>query len=180
MQAPRKRAFEKILSRVAARQALAQLTAEVEQGRLVLGEDSIELGETTSVKVSLKPHGDAWLLSVRLKDAPSDDAAGGESVRPSPDAPRYKDLKKRMQRTFKILCAEVAAGRIPEAQALAAFTADSRRMTTYPGKGDAFYPAYEAAVGDLEAAAASGDLAALTQSVAALRRLKKECHSRHA
>ena len=53
-------------------------------------------------------------------------------------------------------------------------------MTSYPGKGDAFYPAYDAEVDRLEAAAQAGDVEAATASVAALDRMKKECHSRHA
>ena len=93
---------------------------------------------------------------------------------------RYKDLKKRMKQTFKHIGLALAAGQAPDAGVLADFIADSRRMTTYPGQGDAFYPAYNAAVDRLEAAATSGDLAAMTKTVAALGRMKKECHSRHA
>lgn len=180
MQEPRRRAFEKILPRAEACQALARLTAEVPQGRLVLGGETIPVGEDTSIKVSLKPRDGAWRLTVRLKDpapAPDGPSPALASLR---DKPRYKDLKKRMRRSFKAVETALAAGRTPETDALAAFVADSRLMTTYPGRGDPDYPAYDAAVERLEAAAAGGDLPAMTQAVAALRRLKKECHSRYA
>lgn len=94
--------------------------------------------------------------------------------------PRYKGLKKRMKHFFKALVVSLRAGQAPDRDVVAAFIADSRLMTSFPGKGDAFYPAYDAEVDRLEEAAAAGDIAAMTASVAALDRMKKECHSRHA
>jgi len=179
MQGSHRRAFAKILPRAEARSALARLTAEAAQGRLRLDGDTIPLSEATSIKVSLKPYGDAWRLSVRLKE-PEPAEASGEARPSSRDKPRYKDLKKRMRQTFKAVETAVAAGRAPEADVVAAFVADSRVMTTYPGRGDPDYPAYNAAVDRLEVAVASGDLPAMALAVAALRRLKKECHSRYA
>jgi XXXCH domain-containing protein len=180
---PRKRALELVVAADEAAPALARLTAEAAQGRLILGQDTIPLDDWASLKVSCKRLGASCLIKVRLKAAGPDDA-GDEAVCLTSRKPggrgRYKDLKKRMKETFKILGTALAAGQAPDAGILASFVADSRRMTTYSGKGDAFYPAYEAEVTRLEAAAAAGDIAAMSRSAAELARMKKECHSRHA
>jgi XXXCH domain-containing protein len=119
-----------------------------------------------------------------LAGAPEAAAATADAGEPegpeSEGRPRYKGLKKRMKHFFKAMVVSLRAGQAPDRDVLAAFVADSRLMTSFPGKGDAFYPAYDAEVDRLEEAAAAGDVAAMTASVAALDRMKKECHSRHA
>jgi len=180
MSGSRKIGLETVLPREAVPETLARLTAEAPQGRLVLGEDSLPLDDWTELKVSVKALGASCLVAVRVKQAGPSTVSDGHAAKAKGGALRYKDLKKRMKQTFKHIGLALGTGQVPDAGVLAAFIADSRRMTTYPGKGDAFYPAYNAAVDRLEAAAASGDLAAMTETVAALGRMKKECHSRHA
>jgi XXXCH domain-containing protein len=180
MSGSRKIGLETVLPREAVPETLARLTAEAPQGRLVLGEGSLPLDDWTEVKVSVKALGASCLVAVRVKQAGPSTVSEGQATKAERGAVRYKDLKKRMKQTFKHIGLALAAGQVPDVGVLADFIADSRRMTTYPGKGDALYPAYNAAVDRLEAAAASGDLAAMTETVAALGRMKKECHSRHA
>lgn len=204
MHGSRKRKFELVLPRVEALAALADLTAQAASGVLVIGGQDIALENCTSLKIGIKHLGASSLLKVSLKfpalglaalptpAAIDSETAAGDEAPETPDAagglespgpagkPKYKSLKKRMKNTFKGLVLALRAGQVPGAGPLAAFIADSRLMTAYPGKGDAFYPAYDAEIDRLEAAAAAGDLAAMTDSVAALDRMKKECHSRHA
>ncbi len=199
MSGSRKRKFEMVLPRVEAMQALADLTAQAAQGNLVINGETVPLEDFTSLKIGIKHFGASSMLKVSLKypavglaalPTPSgmdaEDAAlehPHEGLPESVDAngkPRYKSLKKRMKHFFKTIVISLRAGQAPAADVLAAFIADSRMMTSYPGKGDEFYPAYDAEVDRLEAAAAAGDLEAMTASVAALDRMKKECHSRHA
>lgn len=199
MGASRKRKFEMVLPRIEALQALADLTAQAADGRLVVAGETVELADCSSLKITIKNLGASSLLKVSLKfpavglgalplpTAGEEDgtieATEAEAAAETVDAggkPRYKSLKKRMKHTFKAIVLALRAGAAPDAASLGSFIADSRLMTSYPGKGDAFYPAYDAEVDRLEAAAASGDLDAMTASVAALDRMKKECHSRHA
>ncbi|WP_428562023.1 MAG: GAK system XXXCH domain-containing protein [Solidesulfovibrio sp. DCME] len=196
----RKRKFEMVLPRVEALRALAELTAKAGEGSLVIGEETVALEDFTSLKIGIKHLGASCLLKVSLKypalgvaALPSPASMDAEEAAPREQAvdsapepmdeggkPRYKSLKKRMKHFFKAIVTSLRAGLPPDADILAAFVADSRLMTSYPGKGDDFYPAYDAEVDRLEAAAAGGDLDAMTASVAALGRMKKECHSRHA
>jgi len=199
MHGSRKRKFELVLPRVEALKALADCTAQAALGNLVIDGQAVALNDFTSLKIGIKHFGASSMLKVSLKypalgiDAlPSpagvdaDDAAREAALIGAPEAmdptgkPRYKGLKKRMKQTFRGLVLALRAGLAPDAAELAGFIADSRQMTSYPGKGDAFYPAYDTEVDRLEAAAAVGDIAAMTASVAALDRMKKECHSRHA
>lgn len=183
---PHKRTLELVLPAEAVGETLARLTAEAPHGRLVLGEQTLSLDRWARIKVRCKRLGDSCQLTVRVKTAEPGETSGGVPAAPLDAGPasggreRYKDLKKRMKETFKMLRTSLAAGQPPHPDILAAFVADSRRMTAYPGKGDAFYPAYAAEVSRLEAAAAAGDLSAMTSSAAELARMKKECHSRHA
>jgi XXXCH domain-containing protein len=199
MSGSRKRKFEVVLPRVEAMQALADLTAQAARGELVINGETVPLEDFTSLRIGVKNLGASSMLKVSLKypaaglaalptpaGMDAEDAArqtAGEAPAEGVDEggkPRYKNLKKRMKHFFKAIVVSLRAGVLPDADILAAFVADSRLMTSYPGKGDAFYPAYDAEVDRLEAAAQAGDVEAATASVAALDRMKKECHSRHA
>ena len=199
MSLSRKRKFELVLPRVEALQALSDLTAKAGLGELVVGTEVVPLDDCRSLKISIKHFGASSMLKVTLKfpalgpdalpapDVPDAEApAGGESADTPAEAvetsgqPRYKSLKKRMKSSFKLIVMSLRAGQIPTPDAVASFIADSRVMIRFPGKGDAFYPAYDAEVDRFAAAAAAGDVAAMTASAAALDRMKKECHSRHA
>uniref|UniRef100_I2PYS1 GAK system XXXCH domain-containing protein n=1 Tax=Desulfovibrio sp. U5L TaxID=596152 RepID=I2PYS1_9BACT len=209
MSGSHKRKFELVLPRVEALTTLAELTAQAAAGNLVIGGQVVPLDDFMSLKIGIKHLGASSMLKVQLKypavgmDAlptpagvDREDAAREASLAGAPEAaaaeagepgavepegrPRYKGLKKRMKHFFKAMVVSLRAGQAPDRDVVAAFIADSRLMTSFPGKGDAFYPAYDAEVDRLEEAVAAGDIAAMTASVAALDRMKKECHSRHA
>lgn len=190
-----KRRFKRELPRAEVLQALAELTARVGQGELVLGDEAVSLDDVIGLKIGLKYVGDACRLKVSLKypasglEAPLSGGwtveaaeAGQDVAKPveTGGKPRYNRLKKRMKQTFKAITTALAAVQFPPADLVAAFIADARLMTAFPGKGDDHYPAFNAEVTRFEEAAAAGDVAAMTASVAALDRMKKECHSRHA
>ncbi len=202
MSGSRKRKFELVLPRVEALTTLADLTAQAAAGNLVIGNEVVPLDGFTSLKIAIKHFGASSMLKVRIKypaaglaalpqtaGAEDEDAAREAALAGAPGSaepvdaeglPRYKGLKKRMKHFFKAMVMSLRAGQAPDGDVVAAFVADSRLMTAYPGRGDAFYPAYDAEVDRLEAAFAARDLEAMTAAVAALDRMKKECHSRHA
>ncbi len=93
-------------------------------------------------------------------------------------SPEYKVLKERMRADFRQI-RRAARRRAPlDMELVRAFCLDARLMTEYPGKGDEYYPEFLDRVEIMAAAAERGDRAALEDAVAAVRRLKKECHKR--
>lgn len=203
MKGSRKRTIEKVLPSLDATEALRRLAAGAAEGVLDLDGETIPLAGFASLKVSLKNLGASTMLKIKVKYAGvGAEALPGEAALEAEDTfmevsgaaapgeaeevevpggkPRYKGLKKRMKGSFKAVVTALRLGQAPDAGSLASFVADSRLMTSYPGKGDAFYPAFNAEVDRLEAAAATGDLTAMTEAAATLGRMKKECHSRHA
>lgn len=161
------------------------------------------LGDMAKIKIAIKPpkaHKDDEAIFIDdLPDAP--DSPGGSDDPERPEAsdapggdeaddamaredlrsgrPGYKSLKKRMKKSFKLLGAALAAGNAPPSGALAAFQADAALMTTYPGRGDPFYPAFDQEMARFGRAAAAGDIPAMAASHAELARLKKQCHDRY-
>jgi XXXCH domain-containing protein len=91
----------------------------------------------------------------------------------------YKQLKERMRADFKQIRKAVRKGKPLDAELVRAFCADARRMTTYPGKGDEYYPAFRDLVECLEKALEQGSESALADTVASIRRMEKACHKRY-
>ena len=187
MHGSRKRRIERTLPRDDVPRALIEVVARAGEGLLVIDGEAVELADCASFKISIRHSGPTSQLKVTLRYPEAPGILGGESpAKDSPEEPapgglpRYKGLKKRMKSTFRAIRDALLAGAAPDAGVAASFVADSRLMTRYPGKGDAYYAAYDAEVDRFEQAQAAGDVAALTASAAALDRLKKECHSRHA
>lgn len=134
-----------------------------------------------------KPRGDGWEMKVRLKAegppaAPAADAPGtaGEQVTAPGTEPgiKYKDLKKRMKSSFKAIAEAIENQRLPDADTLKTFLADSEHMTAFPGSkyGEEYYPAYREACRKLARACEARDLEAVRQGYALLDQLKKDCH----
>lgn len=187
MHGSRKRRIEKTLPRDDVPHALAEVVARAGEGLLVIDGETVELADCASFKISIRHGGPTSQLKVTLRYPEAPGVLGGQSpAKDSPEElapgglPRYKGLKKRMKNTFRAIRDALLAGLAPDPAMAGAFVADSRLMTRYPGKGDAYYAAYDAEVDRFEQALAAGDVAAMTASAAALDRLKKECHSRHA
>jgi len=106
------------------------------------------------------------------REEESEEGQGGGTKEQS-----YKTLKKRMGKAFKALRKTLQEGGAPAPEEISAFARDCRLMTTFPGKGDEYYPAFLRRTEELLAAAAAGDLEAVSASLAELGAMKKACHS---
>lgn len=180
MHESRHRKYRVELPRAEAFRALAEMTAGAASGVLSIGGHSVLLGDCESLRIRLRHRGDTSVLKLRVSCPSGRPDSGADVSLEAEGKPRYKALKRRMKHVFKRLAGALGAGEPPDSSLIAAFVADSRHMVAYPGRGDPCYPDFSAAVDRLEAAAATGDVAAMTEAVAALDRMKKECHSRHA
>jgi XXXCH domain-containing protein len=93
--------------------------------------------------------------------------------------PKYKDLKKRMRSSFKMLVKMAHDGVMPPKEAVDAFLADSALMVTYPGYGDEYYESYSNACAELKTAFESGELARMHAAVDTLVHEKSRCHAKY-
>ncbi|AMK12730.1 MAG: GAK system XXXCH domain-containing protein [Pseudodesulfovibrio sp.] len=142
------------------------------QGELACVEDF------SKIKIRVKKEYGQINLKAKFKTAapcvPAVDSETGE-----PAKPKYKDLKKRMRGSFRILVKMIHDGSVPPAEAVEAFLADSALMVTYPGYGDEFYEQYTAVCDEFRAAYASGDIERMHAAVDALVHEKSRCHAKY-
>jgi len=101
--------------------------------------------------------------------APGQDNIGGQ--------PRYKNLKKRMKASFKVILRMLHEGQCPPAEAVASFLSDAETMCMYPGKGDPFYPEFLQVCREFADAYDSCDLPRMGAMAEELAHQKARCHA---
>lgn len=101
----------------------------------------------------------------------------GESTAPA--KPKYKDLKKRMRSSFKLLLKTIHDGVMPPEEAVVSFLEDSELMVSYPGYGDEFYASYTEACEAFKAAYEAKDLDKMHETIDVLIHEKSRCHAKY-
>lgn len=186
-----KQKYELTIPKADAGEFFTSLGQGLQNGCLSLGENELELDNLTEFKLSLKVYGDSFLVKIKTKSevpyaAPGD--AAGQAMDAQVHAcattgaevkPKYKSLKKRMKKPWKMILEALQAGTMPDAGLVQSFVRDSELMVTYPGKGDEFYGAYRVGLERFASAYEAGDQQAAADAAAALERLKKACHDRY-
>lgn len=150
-----------------------QLADAVENG----GRDEFAcVDDFRKIKISVKNEYGQISLKAKFKSAgpcAPEDGDGGTAK------PKYKDLKKRMRGSFKILVKMVHDGAFPPREAVDAFLADAALMVTYPGYGDEYYESFTSVCAEFKAAHDSGDLAGMHAAVDKLVHEKSRCHAKY-
>lgn len=96
-----------------------------------------------------------------------------------PSLPRYKDLKKRMQSSFKLITGMIHDNTLPTPAAMKSFLTDSETMVMYPGYGDEYYAEYTSTCDELKAAFQAEDLPKMKEAVIELAKQKGRCHAKY-
>lgn len=94
--------------------------------------------------------------------------------------PEYKDLKKRMKSSFRMLVKMIHDGEEPPREAVESFLTDSAFMVSYPGYGDEYYDIYTEACAAFKDAYESGDISRMHTAIDALVHEKGRCHAKYA
>ena len=130
------------------------------------------------IKIGVKNEYGQISLKAKFKAAkPCAEEPVGEDGQPA--KPKYKDLKKRMRSSFRIVLKMIHDGSVPPEEAVNAFLADSALMVAYPGYGDEYYESYTAVCAEFKAAYESGDLERMHAAVDALVHEKGRCHAKY-
>lgn len=128
----------------------------------------------TAVKVTAKP-----MYTPFSKDAEAGSDAPSPETQPSDDKPKYKNLKKRIKGSFKIIFKSVHAGTIPPPEVVEEFMADSHRMVSFEGYGDEYYDEYIAACEKFQQACNNSDVQAAHKACDEINSITAHCHSRY-
>jgi XXXCH domain-containing protein len=163
--------LELLLERDQAKDFFRDFAAYLEEGN-PLEEYGIDLSGNKKIKITLAEENEHVALKIKVKYPKSEDP--GEHHKE-----KYKYLKKRMKTYFKAIGQALAAEDIPSRELVSVFMDDSRSMTSYTGKGDEFYPAYEEACTTFQEAFDREDQQALLEAYRILSRLMADCHSRY-
>ena len=181
----KKRKFEMIVTMEEAAELLMQIARQMDQGALLIGETEVPLEGFRRLGVSLK-HGEEGLrfkLKIKYLDGQSpgnddeEDVEDEEDATLTPERPRYKTLKKRMDSTFKAICASLDSGDLPDKDAVHSFVRDAGLMAAYADKkDDCWHPEVASGAEELASGFAEGDMERMQAAVRALRELKNFCH----
>ncbi len=173
--------FERFLAQDGLPDFFRELADIIEDGQAGDPELSTALNNFEKLKIGVEEAYGRLAVKVRIKCR---DAAG--AVRPSEETqeagqsrPKYKTLKKRMKKSFKVIASLTAEGTLPPADAVDEFLSDSVLMVSYPEMGDEYYEEYSRTCDALAKAYDAKDAAACAELCMELARLKKECHNRY-
>lgn len=167
------------LTKAEAARTIRDFADALEHGRSFgEGASEADLSDFRKVKIGLKRDMGTLTLKIGVKeekpDVPENFSTGDGRKAPL----RYKDLKKRMKHTFKVIFAHAADNAVPPEEVVESFLQDSDRMITFPGKGDPHYAEYAAACTRLAAAAREKDIESFREAAMELNRIKTACHDR--
>jgi XXXCH domain-containing protein len=174
--------FEKVMPFKNAADFLRVLSQMIEHGNMEeLKEFDLAFDDLKKMKIELKREGDQLHLKAKVKTA----AAGticGEGAGDEPETggkPKYKTVKKRMEKCFKSMGDALKKGIMPSKAEVDLFMADSELMVNYPGKGDEHYEQYAKLCVQLNVACENADIAAMKEKYAELKAMEKLCHDQY-
>ena len=145
-------------------------------------DDRYPFDKFMSISLKIKRRDSGYSVRVKVKSESSDididektgshsDNQGGPGQEAS-----YKQLKKNMKSTFKLINKDLVAGRIPNREIVESFVADTDTMGRFPEKCGDPYPEFKKTGDKLLDAVDKSDLDSLRDCYAELKRLRNECH----
>jgi XXXCH domain-containing protein len=139
---------------------------------------SIDFERLKKLKISIKKELGQTYLKCKIKYEDKADilkdwtADAGQAL----DKPDYSVLKKRMKKTFKVIGDRLKNGSIPSNLEMELFCENAELMTTYPGYGDAMYPAFLDLVSEFREAFHQVNIQSCQAKFAEIEAMKKACH----
>jgi len=139
---------------------------------------SIDFSRLKKLKISIKNKFGQPYIKGKIKYEGKADILVDRVVAPVPDIdkPDYSVLKKRMKKTFKIIGDRLKNGSIPSNMEMELFCTNAELMTTYPGNGDAMYPAFLELISEFREAFHQVDIQKCQAKFAEIDAMKKACH----
>lgn len=174
--------FEKVMSSKNAADFLRALAQEIEHGNMAeLKEFDLAFDDFKKMKLELKREGDQLHMKAKVKIVDPGTVCDETTCKETEadGKPKYKTLKKRLDKSFKPMGEALKKGLMPEKAALDSFIADSELMVAYPGHGDEHYDQYAKLCVQLNVACENADLVAMQEKYAEIKAMKKLCHDQY-
>lgn len=131
------------------------------------------------IKISIKNEFGQIAVKAKIRQEKECSTSDEGSDAQGETKPKYKDLKKRMKRSFKMIFNMIHDGTLPPAEAVESFLIDSELMVAYPGYGDEYYEEYTKACAEFAEAYKAEDLERLKPAVDELANQKGRCHAKY-
>ena len=140
---------------------------------------SIDFSRLKKLKISIKKKFGQPYVKCKIKYEGKDDILLDrvESADSDIDKPDFNVLKKRMEKTFKIIGDRLKNGSIPSNMETELFCRNAELMTTYPGYGDNMYPAFLQLVKEFQEAFHQFDIQKCQAKFAGIKAMKRACHN---
>jgi|GEM_PF-5544898 len=138
------------------------------------------LGLFRRMKIKIKNAGPQAVVKFKMERDTPGETVGAESRprRTKSKKGSYKELKKRMDKTFSSLSRSLREGVIPSGTDIERFYREVQQMVTYKDKGKPHYAEFVKVSNGFFGACRDGDLSAAQTAYQRLRDLKKVCHDR--
>jgi len=162
---------------------LRAIADQLEKKQLDTGSNPIpDLEGLNKLEISVKKEGVAYVCQLKAKFP--DPKTGlplesNSSTTVDSGKPKYKQLKKRMERSFKEIKLALTSGSLPTMESVTLFMQDSEQMVTYPGFGDPHYEAYGKACELFRNAFDQKNLNEMVTAYTNLKTLRSICHDQY-
>lgn len=147
------------------------------------GDTALFSGVSAAKKIKIGVTNEFGQFVVKAKFKPEKVSSGcsnaGAEAEDTQRLPKYKDLKKRMKRSFKMIRYAVRNSTLPPKEAVDSFLADSRVMVQYSGYGDEFYDEYIRLCDAFGEAYKTEKMPAIQETVVAIARCEARCHAKY-
>ncbi len=138
----------------------------------------IDFVKLRKLKISLKKQSGQIFLKCKVKYL-ADDSDGilrDVIISRNRDAPGFKALKKRMDKSFKSIGERLENGGLPSNIEVELFCSNAQQMTTFAGHGDSMYPEFLQVIHEFQEAFHRSDLDECLSLYARISAIKKSCH----
>lgn len=138
----------------------------------------IDFVKLRKLKISLKKQSGQVFLKCKVKYLVDDSDGAVRDVITSRnrDMPGFKALKKRMDKSFKMIGERLENGGLPSNIEVELFCSNAQRMTTFAGYGDSMYPEFIQVIHEFQEAFHRSDLDECLSLYARISAIKKSCH----
>jgi XXXCH domain-containing protein len=144
--------------------------------------EGVRMGNIQSIKLKIKRYSAGYSVKLKVKSDKKEISDSKETppvsdiLGPADVAITFKQLKKRMKSSFKLINENLVADRFPDRAVVDGFLKDVDRMSRFPDQCGERYAEFNRVCDDLLHAFENEDLSALRGRCTDVKQLRNVCH----